>query len=243
MGFVWPQGASCGVSLTYDDGKPTQLEHALPALDLMGLKGSFFLTGDWVLEGQIPLWRTVGQAGHELAGHGMRHACSREIGQGWLEEADLLESYDLARMERELDDNLGFLRGLGRSAPTSFAYPCGESWVGKGRVSYEGLVRSRFKASRGGSRGLADPETVDLYQIPSLPGHLGGRQELKRSVEEACQRGAWLVCLFHGVGGDNSPVAIDDHLAFLNHLSRRKDVWVAPLGEVADEIRRQRGGD
>src|SRR6185437_9409438 len=40
----WPDGARAAVSLTYDDGLDSQLDHALPALEAAGLKATFFLT-------------------------------------------------------------------------------------------------------------------------------------------------------------------------------------------------------
>ena len=42
--FAWPYGARAAVSLAYDDALESPLDHALPALDKLGLKGSFYLT-------------------------------------------------------------------------------------------------------------------------------------------------------------------------------------------------------
>ena len=35
--FAWPSGTMAAVSLAYDDGLASQLDHALPALDRHGL--------------------------------------------------------------------------------------------------------------------------------------------------------------------------------------------------------------
>ena len=41
--FPWPHGAKAAVSLAYDDAIDSQLDNAIPALDRVGLKGSFYL--------------------------------------------------------------------------------------------------------------------------------------------------------------------------------------------------------
>ncbi len=42
--FAYPNGAKGAVSLTYDDGLTSQLDHAVPQLDARGLKATFFLS-------------------------------------------------------------------------------------------------------------------------------------------------------------------------------------------------------
>ena len=41
--FAWPEGRKAAVSLAYDDALDSQLDHAIPALDRHGLKGTFYL--------------------------------------------------------------------------------------------------------------------------------------------------------------------------------------------------------
>jgi hypothetical protein len=70
----WPEGCSGAVSLTFDDGRASQLVHAIPILDEHRLAGSFYLNprgdaeaeraalGRWV----ILTFHRIGEGGSEL---------------------------------------------------------------------------------------------------------------------------------------------------------------------------------
>jgi peptidoglycan/xylan/chitin deacetylase (PgdA/CDA1 family) len=74
----WPEGITGTVSLTFDDGLPSQLARAVLILNGHGLTGTFYVNAgldiDWTV--QEELWRPVGAAGHELGNHAFRHPCS-----------------------------------------------------------------------------------------------------------------------------------------------------------------------
>ena len=40
-GFPWPHGAKMALSLTFDDGRSSQVIHAVPVLDSPGAKATF----------------------------------------------------------------------------------------------------------------------------------------------------------------------------------------------------------
>ena len=66
-GFAWPQGRKAAVSLAYDDALDSQLDHALPALDRHGLKGSFYLQlSREPVRRRMHEWRAAAANGHEL---------------------------------------------------------------------------------------------------------------------------------------------------------------------------------
>ena len=52
------------------------LENAIPDLDSLHLKGTFYLA-DYLgnLQSQIPKWRTAAANGHELGNHTIYHPC------------------------------------------------------------------------------------------------------------------------------------------------------------------------
>ena len=84
--FPWPGGRRAAVSLAYDDAIPSQLDHAIPALDRHGLKGSFYLTlsADTVRT-RLDDWREAARNGHELGNHSLFHQCSRKgPGREWV---------------------------------------------------------------------------------------------------------------------------------------------------------------
>ena len=50
-------GKKCAVVLTYDDGLNVHLSNAIPALDSVGLKGTFYVSNYFNgLQPQIPKW-------------------------------------------------------------------------------------------------------------------------------------------------------------------------------------------
>ncbi len=73
---VW-KNKQCAVALTYDDALNVDLDHAIPALDSVGLKGTFYLSGySPALTNRFAEWRKVAAAGHELGNHTLFHPCA-----------------------------------------------------------------------------------------------------------------------------------------------------------------------
>jgi peptidoglycan/xylan/chitin deacetylase (PgdA/CDA1 family) len=233
--FSWPSGARAAVSLTYDDAVPTQ-RGAARTLEQLGLRGTFFLTGTAPdLDAHRDAWRGLLDAGHELASHTMHHPC--DCSHDWVPRGYTTQDYDLARMAEELDQTLALLRSLGARPPYTFAYPCGETHVGKTPQSYVSLVRERFLAARGVEPRVADPLRDPLSLVPAHDGAKSPR-ELIELVERAVENGGWLVLLFHGVGGDHLPVEREAHTALAEYLARQAGrVWTEPFGGVAAHVR------
>jgi peptidoglycan/xylan/chitin deacetylase (PgdA/CDA1 family) len=238
VAFSWPGSASAAVSITYDDAVPTQ-RLAAAELSRLGLRGTFFLTGTAPdLKKQRASWRGLLGAGHELASHTMHHPC--DCSHDWVPRGYTTQDYDLPRMAGELDQTLDLLRELGAPAPYTFAYPCGETRIGKAPVSYEPLVDARFLAARGVEPRIADPSKDPLSLVPALDG-AKPVAELLALVERAVAQGGWLVLLFHGVGGDHLPVERAAHDGLLEHLARRAGtVWTDTFGAVAAHVHEQR---
>ena len=66
----------CAVVLTYDDGLNVDLTNAIPALDSVGLKGTFYISDYFNgLNAQIFNWRKAAKEGQELANHTVWHPC------------------------------------------------------------------------------------------------------------------------------------------------------------------------
>lgn len=238
----WPQGKTCAVSLTYDDGLASQMDNAVPALNARGLRATFFITGKSDAVAAAPAaWRGLVKQGHEVASHTMRHPCGAPV-TPFNPPIDQLEAYNLDRMGKELDATAAFLGGLGGVPPYSFAYPCGQSWVGSPDTSYSPLVKARFVAARGVASGVADPATVDLYDTPGWDLHGASIKDLVAALDQAEAQGGWLIVLFHGVGGDYISVDAQVHAQFLDALAARKEVWTVPFGQAAVAVARARAG-
>ncbi len=238
--FEWPNGARYAVSLTYDDAIPTDLKNAVPALDKAGLHGTFFLCcSAFKSDTALQAWLPVAKAGHELGSHSLLHPCGKS--KGLPEPPGGLEAYDLVKMEKELKESQTRLVGLGvRPAGETFAYPCGDTWVGEERQSYVPIVHKLFKAARGVMGSVADPYTVDLMNVPAVGGDKNG-DALRSWVEQAESSGGWVVFVFHGVGGDYLTTKLEAHQALLDYLKSAEGLaWIAPFGEVADWVKKHR---
>src|SRR5690349_18309010 len=75
---VW-KNKKCAVALTYDDALNVDLDHAIPALDSVGLKGTFYLSGySQALTNRFAEWRKVAATGHELGNHTLFHPCAKK---------------------------------------------------------------------------------------------------------------------------------------------------------------------
>src|SRR5207247_6349480 len=83
-----------------------------------------------------------------------------------------LESYDLQMMRAQLDGANAQIQKLLVVTPKTFAYPCGQKFVGRGLDvrSYVPLVADRFLVGRGYlDESPNDPNVCDLAQAMGTP--------------------------------------------------------------------------
>ena len=144
--FPWPGGKKCAVSLTFDDARPSQIDLGIPLLDRFGVKATFYVSPD-ALQERVDGWKRAAANGHEIGNHTMHHPCT---GNYAFARSKTLEAYTLDQMARELDSASGLIRSLLSVQTVSFAYPCGQTFVGRGKKvkSYVPLVAGRFETGR-----------------------------------------------------------------------------------------------
>jgi len=244
-GFLWPQGLRGAVSLSFDDGRRTQVDAALVELNRRALRATFYLCpGVSIYEELLEDWRRASRQGHELGNHSMTHPCSR----GFQENPDAtgLETMSLEDVERDiLEAEKRLLADFPNSGPRSFAYPCYQTHVGagEGRRSYVPVVARHFVAGRAiGEHGFFNhPLTCDLFALWCTPAdHMRGEQ-LIGLAERAVSQGRWLVLAFHDVGDDRLGTLRFDFIEFLDFLDRDESgIWTAPVREIAQYIADQR---
>src|SRR5438132_8379481 len=93
----------CAVSLTYDDALNVDLDNVVPALDSLGLKGTFYLSGySGALNNRIDEWRAIAKNGHELGNHTMYHPCAGGPGRGFVTADYDLRNYTFHRLADEI---------------------------------------------------------------------------------------------------------------------------------------------
>jgi peptidoglycan-N-acetylglucosamine deacetylase len=240
--FSWPDGARAAVSLSFDDARPSQLDVGLPVLDRHDVKATFFLVPSNAEERREG-WKQAAANGHEIGNHSLDHPCTGNF--AWSREK-ALEGLSLKTMRQQLVGANERLRAMFGVTPDTFAYPCGQTFVGRGKRtrSYVPLVASLFLAGRGWlGEAPNDPLRVDLSQV--LGREVDGKdfEEVLGLVEEARDAGAWLVLAGHDVGPSGiqtTRVAMLEKL--LPHLrDPANGYWVAPVGAVARYVAARRG--
>ena len=231
----------CAVALTYDDGLNVHLDKVIPALDAMGFKGTFYLTmlRDGVSK-RIEDWRAAAKNGHELGNHTLFHPCvavakDRDY-RGWVLPEYDLNNYTITRMVDEIRMANVFLKAVDGKEKRTIAYPCGDYEIKN--VSYVPSIQHEFVGARGGSETSTLGKT-DVFHIGSIGAddHYTGEQ-LIDLVKNATQSRSLLVFCFHGVGGEhNTNISLEKHSQLLGYLKKnRKNIWVAPLIEIAEYI-------
>ncbi len=233
-------GKKCAVVLTYDDALNVHLDNVVPALDSLGLKGTFYLSGYFPgCRERLQDWKVVGGNGHELANHSLFHPCTGGIpGREWVKPDYDLGSYSIQRLLDELRMTNTLLESLDGKKQRTFAYPCGDTRAGN--QSYVENIKQDFVSARGVKKEMSRIDKVDLYNVPSygINGETG--EELIALVKKAMDDKALLVFLFHGVGGEHSlNVSLEAHRQLLHFLkSREDDVWNTTFLEATEYVKK-----
>ena len=238
--LTW-NGKKCAVVLTYDDGLNVDLTNVVPALDSVGLKGTFYICDYFNgLNAQIPKWKVAAAKGHELANHTVWHPCEGgRPGREFVKPDYDLRNYTLRRMTDEARAMNNILKAIDGKAERTFAYPCGDTKIHD--TSYIDGLKGDFIAARGVKPEMLPLSKVDLYNVGCymINGHTG--EQLIDLVKKATTTNTLLVFLFHGVGREHSlNVSLAAHSQLLRYLkAAQKDVWVAPMIDVAKYIKAQ----
>jgi peptidoglycan/xylan/chitin deacetylase (PgdA/CDA1 family) len=228
----------CAVVLTYDDAIDADLDNVLPALDSLGLKGTFYLIGSSpVVAGRMQQWREAALHGHELGNHSLFHPCDGSLAGRSFVQADFdLSKYTVARAVEEIRLNNVLLNAIDGKTKRTFAYPCGDLTIG-GKFFYKDLQKD-FVAARGvaaamDSIGMVNLNNVDCYGMSGQTG-----EQMIALVKKAMSTRTLLVFLFHGVGGGHSiNVGLKEHSLLVHFLKdHEREIWIAPMVEVAEYI-------
>ena len=232
-------GKRAAVVLTYDDGLNVHLTNTIPALDSAGLKGTFYIADyDNKLREQIPGWRKAALKGHELANHTLWHPCEGgRSGREFVQGENDLRFYTVQRITNEIRAMNNLLKAIDGKEKRTFAFPCGDTKIHD--TAYLEGMQNEFVAARGVSGIMPTIANINRYNFPGLMVNGQSGDELIRMVKQAEEKGALLVFLFHGVGGEHGlNVSLPAHRQLLKYLkSRQKAIWVAPLIDVAEYVK------
>jgi peptidoglycan/xylan/chitin deacetylase (PgdA/CDA1 family) len=234
---LW-NGKQCAVVLTYDDGLNVHLTNAIPALDSLGLKGTFYIADFGNLKKQIKGWRAAAVKGHELANHTVYHPCTGNLpGREFVKPDYDLSRYYIRLMTDEIKTLKILLTAIDGRDKRTFAFPCGDTKI-KDTAYFDGL-HGAFVAARGVKPEMLPAGKVDLYNIGCYMINGQSGDELIALVKKAQASHTLLVFLFHGVGGEHSlNVSLPAHSQLLHYLkSQQKNIWIAPMIDVAEYIK------
>lgn len=227
------------VVLTYDDALNVHLDHAVPALDSLQLKGTFFLTAaSPAFTKRLGEWEKVAANKHELANHTLFHPCDgSQPGRSFVTPDYDLATYSVRRITDEIRMTNAVLQALDGKQERTFAYPCGDTKVDG--ASYIDSLKHNLVAARGVHGEMIPSKATDLYNVGSymINGQTG--EELIELVKKAMQTNSMIVFLFHGVGGEHSlNVSLDAHRKLLRFLkANEKKIWNPTFIEAAKYIK------
>ncbi|MFW2477551.1 MAG: polysaccharide deacetylase family protein [Sediminibacterium sp.] len=231
------QGKKCAVVITYDDAIDQHLDNAVPVLDSLGLKASFYVTAfSNSMQKRMNEWKALDKKGHELGNHTLNHPCVGGTGREWVKPEYDLRNYTVQRMIDETRMTNLFLQSLDGKTKRTFAYTCGDMKIGN--VSFIDSMKKDFVAARAVRNEMHKIGEIDLYNVDCYMVNNHSAADMIEWVKKAVSTNSLLVILFHGVGGGNGlDVSLSAHRQFLQYLKQNeKDIWIAPLVTVADYI-------
>ena len=235
--FAWPEGKKMALSLTFDDARLSQADTGIPLFDRYDVKATFYISPESMLE-RLDIWKEAVENGHDIGNHSMVHPCS---GNFQWSRSRALENYTLNDMETELDSASRFIKEYLGVYPVSFAYPCGQTFVGRGinTKSYVPLVASMFDSGRGWlDEGPNDPGFTDMAQLRGV--ELDGKSfdQILPLIEEAKSSGGWLILAGHEIGSGGRQTSLTETIEEILQYATdpANGIWIDNVGNIASFV-------
>ncbi len=241
--FVWPNGAQAAVSLGYDDGLDSQLDHVVPALNKRGLRASFYVPINGpTLPGRQNEWKAAAAAGHELGNHSLFHGCSAKgTGREWVLPHRDLDKQTPAGVQEQVIAANTWLQALDGKTRRTFTPPCLD--LQAGGQDFVKALQPHFVAYRAAGPGVVtDTAQLDPYAMPVYFVEGWSGEQLIALVEKAAAQHALVSLLFHGVGAEHLSVTREAHDQLLDHLAKNKArLWADSFVNIMENARKQAG--
>ena len=206
------------LSLTFDDGDPSQLDFAIPEMEKRGLKGTFYLIAEKLTRPED--WKKAAARGQEIGNHSLNHKRVKDLVPGETEK-------QVADAKKKLED-------LTQAPVPTFAYPFTEI-----NPALRGSAQCHHLLARGGMGEYyftPDSEPDWAYLPSQVAMSMTSPGIYKGWAEEALRRRSWTLPQFHAFEGTVSgwqPLPRKNFTEFLDHIVElKRDLWIAPLGEV-----------
>ncbi len=240
--FKWPDGKKMALSFTFDDARLSQVDNGLPIFDKYGIKATFYLSLGSMIK-RLDGWKMAVRNGHEIGNHSLSHSCTVNYD---FSSRNPLEDYTLSRMSMELDSANREIKRLLGIQVVSFAYPCGQTFVGRGLTtrSYIPLVSAMFESGRGWlGENSNNPDYCDMAQLTGM--ELDGKTfaQVLELIDAAKSRGKWLILAGHEInvgGNQTSRISVIDSICKYA-MDPSNGIWVDNVHNIASYIKTKRG--
>lgn len=239
--FPWPEGKKAALSLSFDDARASQVLVGKELFRRLNVKATFYVNPAPV-ETYLDDWKEMVADGHEIGNHTVYHPCTGNF--NWSRHK-ALEDYSIYSMKQELLSAQQQIHSMLGVTPVSFAYTCGNTYVGRGTAtrSMVPLIAELFESGRGWlNEAPNDPQFMDMAQVMGTKMDNQSFEELKEKIDQAVAHGHWLVLAGHEIGKRGSQTTYVEFLEAV--ISYAQDpangIWLAPVGEVARYVQAQR---
>jgi peptidoglycan/xylan/chitin deacetylase (PgdA/CDA1 family) len=235
----YPNNAKHAISLSFDDARKSQVDVGIPILNKHDVKATFYLM-PYHMQGKEALWKAAAEKGHEIANHTSNHLCTGNF--RWLRQQNKgLEQVDLDFLKEDIANAQQYIKKHTGVAPKGFAYPCGQTFVGRGKdvKSYVPLIAETFAYGRTWNDETAnDPMYYDPAQIRAFSMDGKTFAEIKMYLELAKFENAWIVLAGHEVGKKGLYTVDEQALEqLLKYLKDPKNgFWLATVNQVHEYI-------
>lgn len=240
--FKWPEGKKMGLSLTFDDARLSQIDKGIPVLDKYNVKATFYVSPD-NMEQRIAGWKKVVKNGHDIGNHSIIHPCSGNF--TWARKK-AIEDYTLKSMNAELDSASKIIENTLGVIPSSYAYPCGQTFVGKGKETHSliPLISAMFESGRNWlAEAPNDPVYCDMAQLTGM--ELDGKtfEQVKVLIDNAKESGSWLVLAGHEIDERGSQTSILNTIEAICKYANdpANEIWIDDVHAIAEYVREKRG--
>lgn len=213
------------ISVTFDDGLKSTYNNALPVLNSLGMKSTFYVnystlgTTGYMTKNQV---KTLNSQGHEIGSHSYHHVD--------------LATLSSDEVSTEVTTNNTQLRALLRKSINSFATPFGSY-----NDSVLDIVMSQHTSQRdtGGQLNYLYSFTPRVIHSKVITKSTT-LAEINALIAQANTEHAWLVLTFHGIGSDSEDYTITKATLqkYLQAVKNSK-ITVMPLNQALSEVQSQ----
>lgn len=239
--FNWPNQKQMALSLSFDDARESQVTIGTPLLDSLDIKVTFYVFPG-PLEKQLTGWKTAVKNGHEIANHSLTHPCS--INFAWARK-NALENINLKQMKQQLKVSKKQIKALLGVETLHYAYPCGLTYVGKGKdtKSYVPLIAKYFQSGRDWmGEAPNDPINCNFDQLTCISMDGKSFEDLLPIIEEAKKNNQWLILGGHEINTSGNQTSSTDTIKKLAMYAKNPNngIWLDTVGKIADYIKQNR---